>query len=64
MKVKELKVGQYFTIKPIAEPKESQVFVLGCYCQGDKKYNCNRFDDINTRRSFPGDKEVYTDFVF
>ena len=64
MKIKDLKMGDYFTLKPIAEPKESQVYVRGGYCKSDRKYDCNRFDDINACRRFPGDKEVFVDFVF
>lgn len=64
MKVKELRLGEYFTVKPIAEPKESQVFVRGGYDQSSKQYCCSRFDDISSCRNFPGDKEIFTDFVF
>ena len=64
MKVKDLKIGDYFTIKPIENPKESQVYIRGEYDRTDKKYCCGKFDDISASRLFDGNKEVYTDFIF
>lgn len=64
MKVKELKRGDFFTVRPIEYPKESQVYVRGDYNHSTKRYECNKFSDICDFREFKGDKEVYTDFVF
>lgn len=64
MTIKELKKGEYFTIKPIDNPTEKQVFIRGDYDRSEKKYECGRFDDISYSRLFKGDKEVYTDFTF
>lgn len=64
MTVKQLKKGEWFTLKPIAEPKESQVFVRGDYDRTEKKYECGKFSDISYSRLLKGDTEVYTDFVF
>ncbi len=64
MTIKELKKGQWFTLKPIAEPKENQVYIRGDYDRGSKKYSCGRFDDCSFEKEFKGDKVVYTDFVF
>lgn len=64
MKLKDLKKGDYFTVKPIAEPKENQVYIKGDYDRSDKTFECIRFSDISDSRSFKGDKEVYTDFTF
>lgn len=64
MRVKELKVGDWFTIKPIENPKETQVFIRGEYDRIDKKYCCGKFSDISASRLFDGNKEVYTDFIF
>lgn len=64
MTIKELKKGEYFTIKPIAEPKESQVYVRGEYDRSEKKYSCYKFSDICAERFFKGDKEIYTEFIF
>lgn len=64
MTVKQLKKGEWFTLKPIAEPKESQVFVRGDYDRTEKKYECGKFSDISHSRLLKGDTEVYTDFVF
>lgn len=64
MKLKELKKGDYFTVKDIPYPKENQVYVKGDYDFSDKSYCCYCFSDINKFRSYKGDKEVYTDFTF
>ena len=62
--IKSLKRGEYFTLRPIAEPKESQVFIRGEYDQAEKKYECIKFSNMCETRYFKGDKEVYTDFIF
>ena len=64
MKVKDLKRGEYFTLRPIAEPKESQVFIRGEYDRTEKRYECIQFSDMCSTRYIKGDKEVYTDFIF
>lgn len=64
MTVKQLKKGEWFTLKPIAEPKESQVFVRGEYDRTEKRYECGKVSDISYSRLLKGDTEVYTDFVF
>lgn len=62
--LKDLKKGQWFTIKPLEEPKESQVFIREDYDRELKKYMCGKFDDISAYRYFKGDKIVYVDFFF
>lgn len=64
MMLKELKKGEYFTIKPIENPTEKQVYIKGDYDRSAKNYECQRFDDINEFRSFSGNKQVYRDFIF
>lgn len=63
-KLKDLKKGEYFTIKPIDYPKESQVWVKDEYDRIERKYCCIRFDDISESRLYAGNKEVYIDFTF
>lgn len=64
MKLKDLKKGEYFTLKPIENPTEKQVFIRGEYDRTEKKYECGRFDDISYTRYLSGKTEVYTDFTF
>ena len=64
MKIKELEKGAYFTKKAIEVPRESQVWVRGEYDRSSKKYECSRFDDVNTTCFLPGGREVLVDFVF
>lgn len=64
MKIKELKKGEYFTVKQITEPKESQVYVRGEYDRTERMYECWKWNDVNNTRFYKGDKEVYTDFTF
>ena len=64
MTVKELQKGEMFTLRPIAEPRESQVFIRKEYDRTMRKYWCDRFSDISDGKFLPGDKQVYQDFVF
>lgn len=64
MKIKDLKKGDFFTLKPTENPKESQVFIRGDYIRSEKKYECGKFSDISEFRMFNGDKEVYVEFTF
>lgn len=64
MLIKDLKIGEYFTLKPIENPTEKQVFIRGEYDRTEKKFECGRFDDISYTRYLSGKTEVYTDFTF
>ena len=62
--IKDLKTGEFFTLKPIAEPKDSQVLIREGYDRTSRKYCAVCFSDCNRERQFKGDTVVYTDFVF
>lgn len=62
--LKSLKKGAWFTLKPIAEPKESQVWVKGDYDKVDKEFCCYSLDDINRERFFKASRLVYDDNNF
>lgn len=62
--IRDLKRGEYFTLKPIDFPNETQVYVRGNYDRSEKKYECCKFSDFCCYRYFKGDKLVYTDFTF
>lgn len=64
MKLKELKNGEYFTLKPYANPKDTQVWVKEEYDRSTKKYVCTKFCDFCESRLIDGNKEIYTDFIF
>ena len=64
MKLKELKIGDYFTLKSYSEPTEKQVYIRGEYDRAEKKFECGKFSDISYSRLLKGDTEVYTDFTF
>ena len=64
IKIRDLKMGEFFTLRPVEHPKDSQVYIRGVYDRSEKKYDCVRFDDISYSRQFKGDKIVYTEFVF
>lgn len=64
MKIKELKKGDFFTKKPLEYPKDSQVWIRGEYDRSAKKYECHRFDDVNTFCYLSGAREVYNDMIF
>lgn len=62
--VKDLKIGEYFTLKPYAEPTENQVYIRGEYDRSERKYDCGKFSDISYSRLLKGNTVVYTDFTF
>ena len=64
MTLKDLKKGEYFTLKEIDTPKESQIYVKGEYDKSNKTYLCCKFDDMNTERFYKGSKIVYSGFTF
>lgn len=64
MKLKDLKKGDWFTLKNISEPKDNQVWIKNEYNRSSKKYLCIRWSDISDSKEISGNKEVYTDFIF
>lgn len=62
--IKDLKKGDFFTLKPIAEPKESQVYIKEDYDRSERKYLCSKFSDISASRMLKPTTKVYTDFTF
>lgn len=62
--LRKLPQGTYFTLKPIENPKENQVYVKCGYDWSEKKFWAQKFSDISDGRYIRGDKEVYTGFTF
>lgn len=64
MILKDIKKGDYFTVRPIDTPRESQVWVKGGYVHSIKAYSCHRFDDVNIETFLSPTKTVFVDFTF
>ena len=64
MTIKDLKKGDFFTLKNIENPTETQVWIRGDYDRSSKTYDCTRFDDICRTRSMKPTATVYVDFIF
>ena len=67
MTLSELKRGEYFTLKPIAEPTADQVFIKGWFDRRQNKYDCERYNAKcrhGAKRMLNSNTKVYTDFVF
>lgn len=64
MKIRDLRQGDYFTLKQIDEPKESQVWIRGEYDRSTRTYSAINFADVNRERYFKGNREVHTEFTF
>lgn len=62
--IKNLRKGDFFTLKDIEEPKESRVYIKGEYDRVSKSYSCVKFSDNNCEKFFKGNKEVFTGFTF
>ena len=64
-KIKDLKKGDYFTLKNYGDyPADNRVYIRGDYCRECKKYSCVKFDDMNAETLKGGAVIVYTDFIF
>lgn len=66
-KLSELKRGEYFTLKPLAEPNADQVFIKGWFDRREDKYNCERYNAKcrhGANRMLKSNTVVYTGFDF
>lgn len=64
VRLKDLKKGDFFTLKPIEEAKERQVWIRDEYNRSERKYECYKFVDFCHFHLWKGDKKVFTDFYF
>ena len=66
MKLKDLKKGEYFCLRPHGEQEVSakQVYIKGEYNRQLKRYEISRADDINYIRYLKGCTDIYLDFIF
>ena len=62
--ISNLKKGEFFTLKPIENPTESQVYISGEYDRSDRKYEATKFSDISASRYLKHTTKVYTEFTF
>lgn len=62
--LKELKKGEFFTLKPIEEPNEKQVWIRGDYDRSEKRYETTRFSDFCDSTLRKPTTKVYTGFTF
>lgn len=62
--LKDLKKGEYFTLKQLDEPNENQVYIKGDYDMGSKTFSCSKFSDSNSERFIKGNKLVFIGFTF
>lgn len=62
--IRDLKPGEFFTLRPIEYPRESQVYIRREYDRSARKYCAQRFDDIGRERLLKASTPVYTDFTF
>lgn len=64
IKMKDLKKGEFFTLKPVEQPRESQVYIKSDYDRSERKYWATKWTDIGDGKYVSGEKEVYIDFEF
>ena len=57
-RVKELKKGDFFILKDIEFPNESQVWVRGEYDRASRMYSATNYADMNRERFFKGDNNI------
>ena len=65
VKLKQVKQGDYFTLTPHFQPKESQVWVMDGYDRSTRQYDAHKFTDVNHGlANGDGDRKVYVGFYF
>jgi len=64
MTIKDVKKGEFITLKPLPYPKESQVWIRDEYDRSEKKYMIVAWNDCSRSRLLKPDTPVYTDFIF
>lgn len=64
MTIKDLKKGDFFTLKEIPEPNENQVYIKGEYDKISKTYSCCKFSDMNNEKFYNGSKTIFSGFTF
>ena len=64
VKLKELKLNEFFTRKPIENPNINQVYLRSTYVRENKKYSCIKYSDMNSEIMLKGETIVYIDFTF
>ncbi len=62
--IRDLKQGDYFTLKPIEEPTMNQVYVREHYDRSTKMFCAHKFSDICYERFFKPTTIVYVDIYF
>lgn len=65
VEIRALKPGDFFTLKPILQPSERQVWVMDGYDRVTKIYEAHYFDDVkhDHPRGFR-ERHVYVGFIF
>lgn len=58
--IKSLKPGDFFKLSP----NSKTVYIRGAYDRSLRKYECQKYDDINAWQYLRGDRTVYTGFTF
>ena len=62
--LKDVKKGEFFTRKPLENPKETQVLIRGEYDRAAKKYEAIHFSDVWFCTYLKGTTKVYVGFTY
>lgn len=62
--IRNVKRGDFFTLKDLDDPTESQVWVRDEWDRSAGRYVAHRFTDVNSERSFKSERAVYVGFTF
>lgn len=58
-KLKDMKVGEFFTLEPIENPRAEDVLIRDAYNQKTKKFPCQRYSDLKVSAILTGEAMVY-----
>jgi hypothetical protein len=64
IELRKVKQGQMFTLKPLPEPREEQVWIRNHYDRASKTYSVSNYADVNRERFLKPNRIVFTDFIF
>ena len=65
MTLREIKKGDFFTLKPVENPSDSQVYIKGDYDRATKRFDCVKCSDVwGNGRALKGSQVVYINFTY
>lgn len=62
--IETLKKGDFFTINPLENPTEKQVYIFDGYNRSTRNYSSYKFNDVNEYREFKKERSFLLNLLF